>query len=151
MEHILKRVERVITPAEERQVAEIGRTEVVEALRKMKEGKAIGPDNIPIEAWRVLGEAGIEILLGIFKEIMNTEKMPEDWRESILVPVFKNKGDILDCRNYRGIKLMAHTLKLCKRVIEKRLREGVSVSDQTFGFMTGRSTTDAIFALRQLM
>ena len=124
---------------------------MVEALRKMKKGKVVGPDNIPIEAWRVLEEVGIEILLGIFKEIMSTEKMPEDWRESILVPVFKNKGNILDCGNYRGIKLMAHTLKLWERVIEKRLREGVLVSDQQFGFMTGRSTADAIFALRQLM
>ena len=63
----------------------------------------------------------------------------------------KNKGDILDCGNYRGIKLMAHTLKMWERVIEKRLREGVSISDQQFGFMPRRSTTDAIFALRQLM
>ena len=57
------RIERVIPPAAERQVAVIEITEVLEALRKIKKGKAVGPDDIPIEAWRVLGEVGVETLL----------------------------------------------------------------------------------------
>ncbi|XP_047477371.1 uncharacterized protein LOC125030995 [Penaeus chinensis] len=63
----------------------------------------------------------------------------------------KNKGDIQDCGNYRRIKLMAHMLKKWERVIEKRLREKVDILEQQFGFMPGWSTTDAIFAQRQLM
>ena len=132
-------------------MAEIEGTEVQEALKKRKKGKAVGPDDIPIEAWRVLGEVGIETLLNIFKEIMEKENMTEEWRDSILAPVFKTKGDILDCGNYRGIELMAHTLKMRERAIEKRLRDGVSISYQQFGFMPEISTTDAIFALRQLI
>ena len=65
--------------------------------------------------------------------------------------IFKNKGDIQECGNYRGIKLTSHTLKIWESVVEGRLREKVKVSDQQFGFMPRRSTTDAIFALRQLM
>ena len=38
-----------------------------------------------------------------------------------------------------------------ERIIVKRLREKVLISDQQFGFMPGRSTTNAIFALRQLI
>ena len=38
--------------------------------------------------------------------------MPDEWRRSILVPIYKNKGDIESCNNYRGIKLMSHTMKL---------------------------------------
>ena len=51
-----------------------------------------------------------------------SNKMPEEWRRSILVPIFKNKGDVQSCTNYRGIKLMSHTMKLWERVIEHRLR-----------------------------
>ena len=50
--------------------------------------------------------------------------MPDIWRQSTLVPIFKEKGDVQSCENYRGIKLMSHTLKLFERVIDKRLRGG---------------------------
>jgi hypothetical protein len=77
--------------------------------------------------------------------------MPDEWRKSKLVPIFKNKGDIQKCTNYRGIKLMSHTMKLWERVIEHRLRRVTNVTKNQFGFMPGRSTTEAIFFLRQLM
>jgi hypothetical protein len=57
--------------------------------------------------------------------------MPEEWRWSILVPIFKNKGDVQICCNYRGIKLMNHTMKLWERVIEHRLRRMTSVTKKS--------------------
>ncbi|KAK3527767.1 hypothetical protein QTP86_006534 [Hemibagrus guttatus] len=77
--------------------------------------------------------------------------MPEEWRRSVLVPIFKNKGDVQSCSNYRGIKLMSHTMKLWERVVEARLRKVVEICEQQYGFMPRKSTTDAIFALRILM
>ncbi|KAK3533449.1 hypothetical protein QTP70_022252, partial [Hemibagrus guttatus] len=76
--------------------------------------------------------------------------MPEEWR-SVLVPTFKNKGDVQSCRNYKGIKLMSHTMKLWERVVEARLRKVVEICELQYGFMPRKSTTDAIFALRILM
>ena len=80
--------------------------------------------------------------------------MPDDWRKSTLVPIYKNKrrysklvpiyknkGDIQNCANYRGIKLMSHTMKLWEKVIERRLRNENRISKNQFGFMPGRSTT----------
>jgi Reverse transcriptase (RNA-dependent DNA polymerase) len=77
--------------------------------------------------------------------------MPDEWRRSILVPIFKNKGDIQSYTNYRGIKLMSHTMKLRKRVIEHRLRKLTTVSKNQFGFMPERTTMEAIFLIRQLI
>jgi hypothetical protein len=77
--------------------------------------------------------------------------MPKEWRRSILVPIFKNKGDVQSCTNYRGIKLMSHTMKLWERVIEHRLRRLPRVTQNQFGFIPGRSTMEAIFLVRQLM
>ena len=80
------------------------------------------------------------------------KKVPYIWRKRILIPIFKNKGDITNCGNYRGIKLMYHSndMKLYERVHANRLRNIVSISEEQLGFVTGTSTTDAIFALRQL-
>ncbi len=62
----------------------------------------------------------------------------------------KGKGDVLECNNYRGTKLMSHTTTLWERIIEARLREGTKIADNQFGFRPGKSTTEPIFALRML-
>ena len=90
----------------------------------------MGPDGIPIEVWRCLGERAIVWLTKLFNLIFRSNKMPEEWRRSILVPIFKNKGDVQSCTNYRGIKLMSHTMKLWERVIEHRLRRVTSVTQK---------------------
>ena len=69
----------------------------------------------------------------------------------MLVPLYKGKGDIKECGNYRGIKLMSHTIKLWERVIEARIRIDATITDQQFRFMPQRNTTDAIFCLRMLL
>jgi len=46
---------------------------------------------------------------------------------------------------------MCHTIKLGERVIEHRLRQNVKISGNLFGFMPGRSTTETIHLLRQLI
>ena len=74
-----------------------------------------------------------------------------NYRGIMLVPLHKGKGDIKECGNYRGIKLMSHTRKLWERIIEARIRKEVTIAEQQFGFMPGRSTTDAIFCLRMLL
>ena len=67
-----------------------------------------------------------------------------------MVNVYKGKGDALTCGSYRGIKLLEHAMKVLERVIEGRVRKIVKIDDMQFGFMAGRSTTDAIFIVRQL-
>ena len=62
-----------------------------------------------------------------------------------MVNVYKGKGDALTCGSYRGIKLLEHAMKVWGRVIEGRLRKIVKIDSMQFGFMSGRSTTDAIF------
>ncbi|KAK3559987.1 hypothetical protein QTP86_033672, partial [Hemibagrus guttatus] len=117
----------------------------------MKSGKAVGPDDILVEVWKCLGEAAVEFLTSLFNRVLESENMPEEWRRSVLVLIFKNKGDMQSCSNYRGIKLMSHTMKLWERVVEARLRKVVEICEQQYSFMPRKSTTDAIFALRILM
>ncbi|VFQ64860.1 unnamed protein product [Cuscuta campestris] len=125
--------------------------EVVRALRGMRSGRALGPDEIPVEFWKHAGRGAWVWLTKLFNVIFRTARMPDEWRESLLVPLFKGKGDIQSCENYRGIKLLSHTMKVWERVIEYRVRKGVCISENQFGFMPGRSTTEAIHLVRRLM
>ena len=56
----------------------------------------------------------------------------------------------MNCSNYRGIKLLSHTMKLWERIIDQRLRDIASISDGHFGFKPGVGTTDVIFVIRTL-
>ena len=129
----------------------VSREEVKNALRRMKKGKAVGPDELPVEVWKCMGKMGIEFLTRLYNRLLMGERMPEEWRRSVLIPIYKNKEDAQCCGNYRGIKLMSHTMKVWEIIIEARLRDRVEISKQQYEFMPGKGTTDAVFALRMLM
>ena len=124
------------------EVESISKEAVRENMQRMKNGKAVGPDDIPVEVWKCLGESALKFLTKLYNRTMESERIPEEWRDSVPIPIFKNKGDVQSCSNYRGITLISHTMKLWERIIERRLQ---------YGFMPGKSTTDALFALRVLM
>ncbi|KAK3507183.1 hypothetical protein QTP70_009514 [Hemibagrus guttatus] len=73
-----KRVEGVSSV--EQTVDKIRKDEVRKALMRMKSGKAVGPDDIPVEVWKCLGEAAVEFLTNLFNRVLESEKMPEEWR-----------------------------------------------------------------------
>ena len=66
--------------------------------------------------------------------------MPEDWATSVAIPIFKGKGDIMNCVMHRGIKLLEHAMKIVEQVLEKRLINIVRIDDMQFGFMPGKGT-----------
>ena len=91
-------------------ITEITSAEIEMALRNMKNGKATGPDNLPVEVWKSLGRTGVNFLKEALHKITDEEKIPDIWRKSILIPIYKNKGDLMNRGNYRGIRLMCHSM-----------------------------------------
>jgi hypothetical protein len=82
-----------------------------------------------------------------------------DWRNTtekldrgVLCPVNK-KGDKLDCKNYRGICFLNVTYKVFAKILCDRLLPHANAAVQHYqaGFQSGKSTTDQLFALRQIL
>jgi hypothetical protein len=90
----------------------IQESDVKDVLKRMKGCKSMGPDRIPIKVWMTLGDVAIVWLTKLFNFIFRLNKMLDEWRRSILVPIFKNKEDMQSCTNYQRIKLMSYTMKL---------------------------------------
>ncbi|XP_037782090.1 uncharacterized protein LOC119578597 [Penaeus monodon] len=107
-------------------VQESSREEVRQAMRMKKGGKAVGPDNTPIEAWRCLGEMAVA-----------TQTVQHDSGRAM----FKT-ATITEEKN---------AIKIWERVLKARLRITVENCDVQLGFMPRRSTTDTIFTLRMVM
>ena len=139
------------TEETKKDVEDISGEEVRTRLKKMKNRKTQVRDDIPVEAWIALGNKDVEFLVSFFNKLLRGEKMPDEWTRSLLVPMYKGKGDIKECGNSSGIKLMSHSMKLWKKIIEARIRKEVTIAEQQFGFVPGRNTTDAIFCLRMLL
>ncbi|KAK3545283.1 hypothetical protein QTP70_003021, partial [Hemibagrus guttatus] len=59
----------------QQKVDKIRKDEVRKALKRMKSWKAVGPDDIPVEVWKCLGEAAVEFLANLFNRVLeNLEK-----------------------------------------------------------------------------
>ncbi|KAK3560499.1 hypothetical protein QTP86_009653 [Hemibagrus guttatus] len=67
----------------QQKVDKIRKDEVRKALKRMKSGKAGGPDDIPVEVWKCLGEAAVEFLASLFNRVLESERMPEEWRRNL--------------------------------------------------------------------
>ena len=91
------------------EVRKISKGEVREVLQKMK---AVGPDDLPVEVWKCPGERAVEFLMKQFNMILDSTKMPEERRKSVMMPIFKDMSDVPSYSNYRGIKVRSHTIKI---------------------------------------
>ena len=77
-------------------------------------------------------------------------EIPDEWCSSIAILMFK-KGDKKIPSNYRSINLLNTTLKLTTKILTNIINSMITVSDEKQGFRTGRSCTDAVFVMRQIM
>jgi len=91
-------------------VPETSAFEVELAIEKLKSHKSPGIDQIPEELIKARGRTICCAIHKLIISIWNKEELPEDWKESILVPIHK-KGDKTDCNNYRAILLVTTTYK----------------------------------------
>jgi hypothetical protein len=84
--------------------------------------------------------------------IWNKEELPQQWKESFVVPIHK-KSDKTDCSNYRGISLLSTSYKILSNILVSRLIPYADeiIGDHQCGFQRNRSTTDQILYIRQIL
>jgi len=122
------------------------------AIKKLKSHKSPGIDQIPTEMIKAGGRTIRPEIRKIIISIWNKNKLPEKWKESIIVPIYK-KGDKTDCSNYRGISLLPPTYKILSKILLSRLIPYAEeiIGDHKCGLRRNRSTTDHIFSIRQIL
>jgi hypothetical protein len=122
------------------------------AVARFKSYKSPGSDQIPAELIQAGGEMLRSKIHKPIKSIWNKEELPDQWKESIIVPVHK-KGDKTDCSNYRGISLLSTSYNILSNILLSRLSPYVDkiILDHQCGFRRNGSTTDQIFCIRQIL
>ena len=63
------------------------------------------------------GGFGLRWMTDLINNIFKEDCIPDDWRTSIMLPVYKWKGNPLVCGSYRAIKFLEQPMKLFERVL----------------------------------
>ena len=114
-------------------------------IANMKKGNAAGGSGLPIYLIKHLWENGVDMMHKILKKVWEEEQMPEEWKKSEIVPIYKQSGDPLEYRNYRGIKLLEHGMKMFEKILARRLGKLITVNNMQFGFSPGKGTRCSIY------
>jgi hypothetical protein len=126
-------------------------SEFEKALTELKNGKAEGKDNIPAELLKALGHKGKQELYEICKDIHERGEWPEDYLESIIIPIEKKQG-AQECVDFRTISLITHASKIVMKILTYRVESKAEsfLGEDQFGFRRGCGTRDGIATLRAL-
>ena len=108
-------------------------------------------DGIGAELIKYGGRSMEEEMIKLFKKVWMEEQIPQEWPEGIYLPLHK-KDDRFVCDNYRGLCLLNVGYKILASILCRRLLPHYQrvIGDYQSGFVTGKSTIDNIFVLRQL-
>jgi hypothetical protein len=90
------------------------------AIAKLKKYKSPDSDQILAELIPAGGEALCSEIHKLINRIWNKEELPDQWKEYIIVPIYK-KGDKTDCSNYHGISPLSTSYKILSTIVLSRL------------------------------
>jgi hypothetical protein len=132
-------------------VPEPSDSEVGMAIEKLKRHKSPGTDQIPADLIKAGGTTIRSEIHKLINSIWNKEELPEQWKESIIVPVYK-KSDKTDCSNYRGLSLLSTTYRILSNILTRLTPYAEEIiGDHQCGFRRNRSTTDHILCICQIL
>jgi hypothetical protein len=122
------------------------------AIGKLKNYESPGADQIPAKLIKAGGETLCSEIHKLICCIWNKEELPQQWKESIIVPIHK-KGDKTDCNNYCGISLLSTACKILSSILLARLTPYVNkvIGDHQYVFCHNRSTMDQMFYIQQIL
>jgi hypothetical protein len=111
------------------------RLEVEIAIAKLNKYKLAGSNQIPAELIQAGGEMLLSAIHKLNNSVWNKEELPDQWKESIIVPIHKNCVKT-DCNNYRGISLLSTSYKMLSNIPLSRLGPYIDeiIGDHQCGF-----------------
>jgi hypothetical protein len=126
--------------------------DVLKESKMFGPNKSLGTDQILAKLIQAGGITLCSEIQKLINSIWNMKELPQQWRESIIVPIYK-KNDKMDCSNYRAISLLPTIYKILSSILLSRLTPYINeiTGDYQCGFKLNRSPTDQIFCIHQIL
>ena len=134
--------------------APVSKDEVILVLKKLKNRKAAGLDQLSNEMIKIFGSLYTEFRSNLFSKILYEHTFPTLWITGHLFPVHK-KGPKSLVKSYRGIMLLSCLGKLFTGILNERLltfaNENNTFAKEQIGFLKGNRTSDNLILLHNLI
>ena len=115
-------------------------------------GKSPGVDGLLGEMFHYGANIMAPVLTKLFQTIYDTCQIPQEWKEAMIVPIYKKKGDMNDIANYRPIALTCVARRLFERTILDEISPFMDqIHDFQSGFRPKRSTLHQAMCLHEFM
>ena len=125
--------------------------EIKQATKQLKQGKSMGPDNIPNEAIIEANQTVLEIYKAELNKIIKNRTPPLQWQKGLIRRLYKGKGIKGKCSCKRGMILASNVGKLYERILNNRISKEVDISEAQAGGQEGKAITDHLLILKDLL
>ena len=115
------------------------------ALGSTTTNKASEGNGIPVELFQIQKDDAMKLLHSICQQIWKTEQWPQDWKQSVFIPISK-KSNAKECSNYHTIALISHASKVMLKSLQARHQQyrNRELPNVQAGFRKDRGTRDQI-------
>ncbi|XP_061512568.1 uncharacterized protein LOC133393124 [Anopheles gambiae] len=126
--------------------------EIASAIKQLKSNKSAGSDGMAAELFKKGSKRLTVEIHQLIVKVWEQEELPEEWKLGVIYPVHK-KGDRLDCSYFRAFTVLNAAYKILFQILFCKLAPLTTnfVGSYQAGFVGGKSTTDQIFTLRQIL
>ena len=125
--------------------------ELKECISSIKNNKATGDDEVMNDFLKKLPEHKMTELLSLLNKSWRTSKIPNTWKNALIIPIHKPGKEPSDPKSYRPISLLSCVGKVAERLVNTRLQwhmeKSGNYSTTQSGFRPGRSTEDPLVCL----
>ena len=96
-------------------------TTVLNFINSLDKASGPGISDIPTKIIKLCSSSLTPLLTNLFNAAILQSKIPNEWKFAVVTPLFKNKGDVKDINNYRGISVLPPIAKIFEKILSEQI------------------------------
>ena len=126
---------------------------VKKVMSNLDLSKASGPDCVSVVVLKNCEPELSCMLAELFSKCLKETCFPDCWKDSLVIPVFKNVGERSPGKNYSPVSLLSVVSEVFEKLVNNKIIDHLGkcgLCDFRYGFRSSRSTADLLTVVSDL-